>query len=62
MNSEKFTDILAKKVAPEMARKFSKGSGVFQQHLAPCHTRRKAKNVFALNNISVLDWPANPPN
>ena len=57
MNSEKYTDVLTKKVTLEMARRFPEGLGVFQQDLAPCHTSRKVKNVFALKNISVLDWP-----
>ena len=54
-NSEKYTDVLTKKATPEMARKFPEGLEVFQQDLAFCHTSRKVKNVFALNNISVLD-------
>ena len=59
MNSEKYLDVLTKKVIPEMARKFPEGSGIFQQDLAPCHTSRKVKNFINLNNILVLDWPGN---
>ena len=62
MNSEKHLDALTKKVIPETARKFSEGSGIFQQDLAPCHTSRKVKNFINLNNISVLDWFGNFPN
>ena len=61
MNSEKYLDVLTKKVIPEMAKKFPEGSGIFQQDLAPCHTSRKVKNFTNLNNISVLNWPGNSP-
>ena len=61
MNSEEHTDVLTKKVTPEMARRFPAGSGVFQHDWTPCHTSRKAKNVLALNSISVLDRPGNSP-
>ena len=61
MNSEKYLNVLTKKVIPEMARKFQEGSGIFQQDSAPCHTSRKVKNFINLNNILVLDWPGNSP-
>ena len=61
MNSEKYLDVLTKKVIPEMARKLPEGSGIFQQDLASCHTSRKVKNFINLNNILVLDWPGNSP-
>ena len=44
-----------------MVRKFSEGSGIFQQDSAPCHTRRKVKNFINLNSISLLNWPGNSP-
>ena len=61
MNSQIYTDILTKKVTPEMARrrKFPEVSEVFLQDSALCHASREVKNVFALNNIFVLDWPGN---
>ena len=61
MNSEKYLHVLTKKIIPEMARKFPKASGIFQQDLAPCHTSRKVKTFINLNNILVLDWPGNSP-
>ena len=61
MNSEKYLDVLTKKVIPEMARKFPEGSGIFQQDLAPCHTSRKVKNFISLNHMLVLNWPGNSP-
>ena len=45
-----------------MGRRFPVGLGIFQQDLAFCHTSRKVKNIFALNNISVLDWLGNSLN
>ena len=61
MNSEKYLDVLTKKVKPEMARKFPEGSGIFQQDLASCLTSRKVKHFIDLNNISMLYWPGNSP-
>ena len=60
MNSKKYTDVLTKTVALEMER-FPEGSEVFQQDLAPSHISRKVKNVYALENISVLVWLGNSP-
>ena len=61
MNSEKYLDVLTKRVILDMARKFPEVSGIFQQDLAPCHTSQKVKNFINLNNISGLDWPGNSP-
>ena len=61
MNSEKYLDVLTKKVIPEMARKFPEGLGIFQQDLTLSHTNRKVKKFVNLNNISALDWPGNSP-
>ena len=61
INSEKYLDVLTKKVIPEMARKFPEGSEIFQQDLVPSHTSRKVKNFINFKNISVLDWPGNSP-
>ena len=46
MNSEKYLDVLTKKVIPEMARKFPEGSGIFQQDLAPCHPYQSKSQKF----------------
>ena len=43
INSEKYLDVLTKKVKSEMARKFPESSGIFQQDLVPCHTSQKVK-------------------
>lgn len=34
---------------------------IFQQDNAPCHTSRLTKEYFTLNNIKVMDWPAQSP-
>jgi len=41
MNSGCCVVVLTKKVTPEMARRLSEGSRLFQQDLAPCHVNRK---------------------
>ena len=61
MNFEKYSNILTKKVTSKMARRFPEDLRDFLQDFAPRHTGRKVKDVFALNNISVMDWPGNSP-
>ena len=61
MNSDKYIDVLQKRVVPEMAKVFSDGSDIFQQDLAPCHTSRKVTKFFADNQIKVREWPGNSP-
>ena len=36
------------------------GSRIFQQDLFLCHTSKMVKNFMA-KNITILDWPGNPP-
>ena len=43
-----------------MEKVFPDGSGIFQQDLAPCHTKKVTK-FFADNDIRVLEWPGNSP-
>ena len=59
MNSDKYLYVLEQKVIPEMRKRFTDGSGVFHQDLAPCHTSKKVKSFMDENQIYVLQWPGN---
>ena len=61
MNSDKYLYMLEQKVIPEMRKRFTDGSGVFQHDLAPCHTSKKVKSFMDENQIYVLQWPGNSP-
>ena len=61
MNSDKYIDIISKKVAPDLINTFPNGEGIFQQDLAPCHTSKKSMKAFQDENIQVLQWPGNSP-
>ena len=61
MNSDKYMYVLEQKVIPEMRKRFTDGSGVFQQDLAPCQTSKKVKSFMDENQIYVLQWPGNSP-
>ena len=40
MNSDKFIDVIKKKVILEIRRLFSDDRGIFQQDLVPCHSSK----------------------
>ena len=61
MNAGKYTDVIQRKVVKDLERAFPSGGGIFQQDLAPCHTAKKVKKIFADNDIKVLEWPGNSP-
>ena len=54
MNLDKYLYVLEQKVIPEMGKRFTDGSGVFQQDQAPCHTSKKVKSFMDENQIYVL--------
>ena len=57
MNSDKYNDVIEKKVVPDMKRAFPDGGGIFQHDLTPCHSSKKVKTVFRKHKLSVLEWP-----
>ena len=61
MNSEKYIEVLRRKVIPDLANYYPAGDGVFQQDLAPCHSSKKTKTFMEDNNILTLSWPGNSP-
>ena len=45
----------------DLANAFPDGSGVFQQHSAPCHKAKKVMDCMKKMKITALDWPGNSP-
>jgi transposase len=59
MNSAKYREILQSQLLPNAYRA---GNGWrFQQDNAPTHTARLIRQFFVVNNVPVIDWPANSP-
>jgi transposase len=61
MNSEKYSDIIKRRVVPAMENGFPNGDGIFQHDFAPCHSSRKVKKVTEDLKINMLHWPGNSP-
>jgi transposase len=62
MNGEAYVDLLGTHLLPWIEELKASGQQIiFQQDNAPCHTARKVKEWMELQNISVLEWPANSP-
>lgn len=59
MNSVKYCEILQSQLLPNA---YHAGYGWrFQQDNAPTHTARLTRQFFEMNNVPVIDWPANSP-
>ena len=61
MNSQKYIEILRRRVIPEMTKSFPESDGIFQQDKAPCHTSKAVKKFAEENRLKILDWPGNSP-
>lgn len=61
MQSQQYVDVLQRRLLPELQKRFSDGSGIFQQDLAPCHTSKMVKGFMNQKQIKVLEWPGNSP-
>jgi len=59
MNSDKYLDVIQRKVIPHMRETFPEGGGIFQQDLVPCHASKKVKKFFKKQDVNVLEWPGN---
>ena len=55
MNSDRYIEVIKKKVIPNPNNAFPEGKGIFQQDLAPCHTSKKCAKFMRKNNVKVLD-------
>jgi len=62
MNSDKYVDVIERKVIPDMRRAFPVSGGIFQRDLAQCLSSKKVKTVFRKYKLNMLDWPGNSPN
>ncbi len=53
--------ILEHFVLPSADKIYGDAVFIFQQDLAPAHTAKGTKSWFNDHGVTVLDWPANPP-
>ena len=60
MNSERYTQVLHHRAAPQAAEWFQ-NDWIYQQDNAPCHTSKVSKQCMADLQFNVLDWPSNSP-
>ena len=61
MNSDRYIDVLTRKVLPQLNKDFPTGDGIFQHDLAPCHTSKKVTKFLQDHHIAILAWPGNSP-
>ena len=62
MNTESYiSDVITRRVLPQMSETFPDGGGVFQQDNAPCHVSKRTKEFFRNHNVALLDWPPQSP-
>jgi transposase len=61
MNATKYIETLEKKLKPSARDLFGSNPWIFQDDNAPCHTARKVKEWYKLNNIHRIEWPAQSP-
>ena len=59
MDSDKYLDVIQRKVIPYMRETFPEGGGIFQQDLPPCHASKKVKQFLKKQNVNVLESPGN---
>ena len=55
MNSNRYIDVLKKTIFSDMGQVFPNESGIFQQHLASCHTSKVVTKFLKDSHKKVLD-------
>lgn len=61
MNSQKYKELLERKLSAELTKADQSGNAVFQQDSAPCHKSKTMMQYFKSKKIALLDWPGNSP-
>ena len=61
MNSDKYKATLQSHLLPVLERDFADGDCIFQQDLVQWHTSKKMRTLFEEKDITILNWPGNPP-
>ncbi len=61
VNAAIYQEILEHFMLPSADKLYGDADFIFQQDLAPAHTAKGTKSWFNDHGVTVLDWPANPP-
>ncbi len=61
VNAAIYQEILEHLMLPSADKLYGDADFIFQQDLAPAHTAKGTKSWFNDHGVTVLDWPANPP-
>jgi len=61
MNSDKYLDVIQRKVIPRMRETFPEGGGIFSARSCSLPCIKKVKKFFKKQNGNVLQWPDNLP-
>ncbi len=61
VNAAIYQEILEHFMLPSADKLYGDADFIFQQDLAPAHTANGTKSWFNDHGVTVLDWPANPP-
>lgn len=62
LNSEKYiTEILSRRLIPQIQDWYQSNEAIFQQDNAPCHVSKRTMAFFENSEIQVLSWPPSSP-
>ncbi len=61
VNTALYHEMLEHFMLPSADKLYGDADFIFQQVLAPPHTAKGTKSWFNDHGVTVLDWPANPP-
>jgi len=61
MDRYKYSEVLLRRMLPQVWEWFPDGNYIFMHDKAPCHTARCVSELFAEYGVEVLPWPGNSP-